>query len=447
MKNAKYQMDMCHGNLAKQIIIFAVPLVMSGLFQVLFHSADMVVVGRFASHLALAAVGAVGPLSWLLVNIFIGMSVATNVMIARYLGEKNRHEVSKMVHTSIFVSLAGGVLLAIVGVFCSRTFLRWLDTPEEVIGMSTLYMQIYFGGMPLIMLYNFGSAVLRAAGDTRRPFYFLIISGIINVILNLLFVIGFGMDVGGVALATVISQGVAAWMILRVMYKMHKGCRFVWKKLYLHWKSFKEIIWIGVPAGFQSACFSIASLLIQSSINSFGSEAIAGNAAAIQWEGLFFVAFGAFSQTAVSFVGQNLGGKQYARIVKSIKYCVIYCMIFSVAGTLLLWLSAEDSLSVFNKNPEVIKWGIMRYKVFLPLLFVGGLMEIYTGAMRGLGYSIGPTIVMIFGVCIFRILWIMTVFKWYHSMAILIASYPISWVIIAVWMFFYFRKVMRQYQY
>lgn len=436
---------MCRGNLAEQVAVFAVPLVFSGLLQVLFHSADLMVVGRFASHHALAAVGATGALTWLMINIFIGMSVATNVMTARYIGEKNRKETSRMVHTSIFVSLAGGGFLAVVGLFCSRFFLKLMDTPDDVIDMSTLYMQIYFGGMPVVMLYNFGSAVLRAAGDTRRPFYFLIISGIVNVLLNLFFVIVCGMDVGGVALATVISQGLAAFFVLIVLRKMTGGCRLVWQKLRLHWKSLKEIVTIGVPAGFQGACFSIASMLIQSSINSFGSESVAGNAAAGQWEGFFFVAYGAFSQTAVSFVGQNLGGKKYKRIVQSIKYCVLYCVIPALVGSLLLWIFREESLALFNKNQEVIRWGIVRYKVFLPLVFVGGLMEIFTGAMRGLGYSLGPTIVMIFGVCILRIVWVMTVFKYFHSLEVLIFSYPLSWVVISVIMIMYFRKAMKKY--
>lgn len=436
---------MCRGNLAEQVAVFAVPLVFSGLLQVLFHSADLMVVGRFASHHALAAVGATGALTWLMINIFIGMSVATNVMTARYIGEKNRKETSRMVHTSIFVSLAGGGFLAVVGLFCSRFFLKLMDTPDDVIDMSTLYMQIYFGGMPVVMLYNFGSAVLRAAGDTRRPFYFLIISGIVNVLLNLFFVIVCGMDVGGVALATVISQGLAAFFVLMVLRKMTGGCRLVWQKLRLHWKSLKEIVTIGVPAGFQGACFSIASMLIQSSINSFGSESVAGNAAAGQWEGFFFVAYGAFSQTAVSFAGQNLGGKKYKRIVQSIKYCVLYCVIPALVGSLLLWIFRDESLALFNKNQEVIRWGIVRYKVFLPLVFVGGLMEIFTGAMRGLGYSLGPTIVMIFGVCILRIVWVMTVFKYFHSLEVLIFSYPLSWVVISVIMIMYFRKAMKKY--
>ncbi|MBR1966554.1 MAG: MATE family efflux transporter [Lentisphaeria bacterium] len=443
---SKYQMDMCHGNLARQVLVFAVPLVFSGLLQVLFHSADLMVVGRFASHHALAAVGATAALTWLMINIFIGMSVATNVITARCLGEKNRKNTSKVVHTSIAVSLAGGAFLAFIGICFSRFFLKLMDTPDEVIDMSTLYMQIYFAGMPVVMLYNFGSAVLRAAGDTKRPFYFLIISGIVNIILNLFFVICCGMDVGGVALATVISQAIAAGLILKVLTKMHGGCRFYWKKLHIYGESLKEIIRIGVPAGFQGACFSISSMLIQSSINSFGSEAIAGNTAAGQWEGFFFVAFGAFSQTAVSFAGQNLGGRQYKRIVESVKYCVYYCTAFAIAGTLLIWIFNYETLTFFNKNPEVIRWGILRYKVFMPLVFFGGLMEIFVGAMRGLGYSLGPTIVMIFGACIFRIVWVVTIFKYFHSMAVLILSYPVSWILISVIMIFYFRKAMQKYQ-
>ena len=276
VKDKKYQMDLCQGPLLKQIIIYSVPLIFSSMLQLFFHAADLIVVGKYASHRALAAVGATSALIYLVISVFIGMSVAGNILVARYVGERNRQMTSRTVHASILLALIFGFLLSSVGIFFSRSMLKAADTPDDIIDMASRYMQIYLGGMPLVLLYNFGSAILRAAGDTKRPFYFLVIGGIINILLNLFFVIVCGMDVGGVALATVVSQGVSAFMILRVMQKMTDGCRLVWKKLKIHWKNLREMLWIGIPTGFQGACFSIANIMVQSSINSFGSEVMAG---------------------------------------------------------------------------------------------------------------------------------------------------------------------------
>lgn len=435
---------MCKGPLGRQIIIFAIPLMMAGLLQTCFHAADLMVVGRFASHSALAAVGATTSLTWLIINIFIGMSVGTNVMVARYLGEKKRKEVSRCVHTSIYVSLAGGVFLALFGCVTARMFLKMLATPADILDKATLYMQIYFGGMPIIMLYNFGSAIMRAAGDTQRPFYFLIIGGIINLILNLFFVIVCKMDVVGVAVATVVSQGVSAWLILKVLSKMHDGCRFKWKNLKISIKNLKEIMWIGVPTGVQSSCFSFSNIIIQSSINMFGTDAIAGNTAAWQWEGLFFVAFGALGTTAVSFVSQNLGGKQHKRILRSVKYCAGIAMIFAIAASFLLYIFKEPALAIFNNNPEVLEWGYIRFKIMLPFFWAGGLMEIFIGGIRGFGHSVAPSIIMIIGVCVFRVIWVFTIFKLSPTMPTLLWSYPISWMLIAAVTAFYYIAIIKK---
>ncbi|MBR1965650.1 MAG: MATE family efflux transporter, partial [Lentisphaeria bacterium] len=419
-------MNMCRGPLRKQIITFAVPLVFTGLLQIFFHAADLMVVGRFASYRALAAVGSTGSLTMLIINVFLGISIGTNVLVARYLGEKNRKEVSRTVHTAIFAALFGGVVLGIFGIVMSKTFLQMMSTPDDVIDMATLYMRIYFAGMPVVLLYNFGSSVMRAAGDTKRPFYFLVTGGIINVILNLFFVLCCGMDVSGVALATIISQAVSAGMILRSLMHMGEGCRFVWKKLKISWKNLREMLWLGVPAGFQSSCFSLANILIQSSLNSFGSEVMAGSAAAVQWEGFLFVSSTALGHTMVSFVGQNLGGKQYKRIRESIRYGMIFAIILTLVISGIILLFREPLLAMFNKNPEVIKWGVVRFLISLPMQWACSVMEIETSALRGLGCSIGPTLIMIFGICVFRIVWLWTMFRAVPTYAVLVWSFPIT---------------------
>lgn len=427
--NSKYQIDMCRGPLGKQIVIFTVPLILSGILQMLFHSADLIIVGRFASHQALAAVGATGSLTSLIVNIFIGLSVGTNVLVARYIGEKNRSKLFQTTHTAIFVSLAGGVLLAALGLLVAKPILQQMDTPDDVIDMSVLYMKIYFSGMPLIMLYNFGSAILRASGDTKRPFYFLVFSGIINVLLNLFFVLVCRWDVGGVATATVISQAIAAVLVLRVLVTEKSGCRIRLNMLKIDWKILREMMWFGIPAGFQSSCFSIANIMIQTALNGFGSEALAGYTAAATWEAVGYVTGNAFGQAATSFVSQNFGGRQYGRIRQTVKYCAVFSagMLFVISSLLLIF--ADPALALFNAELSVIRWGMLRFSIILPFQFVSGIMETLVGALRGLGHVAIPTVIMICCICIFRIIWLSVVFPNWHTMAALIWSYPISWLL------------------
>ncbi|MBQ8753517.1 MAG: MATE family efflux transporter [Lentisphaeria bacterium] len=427
--NSKYQIDMCRGPLGKQIVIFTVPLILSGILQMLFHSADLIIVGRFASHQALAAVGATGSLTSLIVNIFIGLSVGTNVLVARYIGEKNRIKLFQTTHTAIFVSLAGGVLLAALGLLVAKPILQQMDTPDDVIDMSVLYMKIYFSGMPLIMLYNFGSAILRASGDTKRPFYFLVFSGIINVLLNLFFVLVCRWDVGGVATATVISQAIAAVLVLRVLVTEKSGCRIRLNMLKIDWKILREMMWFGIPAGFQSSCFSIANIMIQTALNGFGSEALAGYTAAATWEAVGYVTGNSFGQAATSFVSQNFGGRQYGRIRQTVKYCAVFSagMLFVISSLLLIF--ADPALALFNAKVSVIRWGMLRFSIILPFQFVSGIMETLVGALRGLGHVAIPTVIMICCICIFRIIWLSVVFPNWHTMAALIWSYPISWLL------------------
>lgn len=445
LRSNKYQIDMCHGPLFRQIIVFSVPLIFSGALQLFFHISDLIIVGRFASHLALAAVGATTSITHLLISVFLGMSVGTNVLTARYIGAGDRRETSGTLHTAIAFSLFAGIGMMLIGIFSARILLKLMDTPDDILDMAVLYMQIYFGGMPLVMLYNFGSSVMRAAGDTKRPFYYLLIGGLVNVLLNMFFVIICKMSVGGVAIATVISQGVSALLILQAMSGMTGGCRFCWRKLHICWKNLREIMWIGVPAGFQGACFSIANIMIQTSLNSFGSGIIAGNTVAAQCESFLFIVNASFGQAVISFVGQNFGGGQYKRIRKTVKYCVLTSSLTMILLVGLLYIFRINVLSLFNTDPAVIRGGLIRFSIVLPFLWVASFMEMYMSALRGLGYSIAPTTFMIMGVCVYRIIWNETVFRMYPSVRVLLVSYPISWAIVAIAAGGYFYYVIKKY--
>lgn len=439
-----YQVDMCHGPLLMQIVRFVIPLIVSGILQMMFHSADLIVVGRLASHKALAAVGATGSLTMLLINIFIGLSIGTNVLVARYLGAQNRKDISRTVHTAILTSLGGGTILAFIGVFFAKPMLKMMGTPEDILDMAALYMLIYFAGMPAVMLYNFGSAILRAMGDTTRPFYFLLFSGIVNVLLNLFFVIVFHWDVAGVALATVISQAISGILVLRVLHSMRGPCRFKWQSLRFKWKNMRELLWIGLPAGFQASCFSLSNILIQSSINTFGSTAIAGLTAGGTLEMLSYVSQAAIGQAVVSFVGQNFGAKNFKRIKTSIIICmclVVGCAI-TISSTLLIF--SKELLGIFNTDPEVINFGVHRFWCTLPLLFICGLMEVMTGGLRGMGYSAAPTAITLFFICVMRVIWLYTIFRWFHSLEVLMISYPVTWILNTIGIGLLLKRIYRK---
>lgn len=444
-RSKSYQIDMCQGPLLGQIIRFVIPLIVSGMLQLLFNSADLIVIGRLASHQALAAVGATAPLTFVLVNMFIGLSVGTNVLVARYIGEKNRKDLSRTVHTAIMTSVIGGTVLAVIGVAGARTMLRWMCTPDEILDMSTLYMWIYFSGMPVVMLYNFGSAVMRAQGDTTRPFYYLLFGGIVNVLLNLFFVTVFHWDVAGVAAATVISQAIAAYLVVRALHNMRGACRVKWQVLHIEWKNFREIMNIGVPAGFQGSCFSISNMIIMSSVNTFGTVALAGVTASGTLDALAFITLGSISQAVVSFVSQNYGAKNLERVKKSISLSLILCYISSFVTTLFLLLFSKQLVGIFNSNQEVISIGVRRMFIILPLLFCCGISEILTGSLRGLGYSLMPAVITVFFICILRIIWVYTVFRKWHTLDCLLISYPVSWVLncaaIAVLFWIVIRKI------
>ena len=428
----KYHIDMCHGPLFGQIVLFSVPLMLSGILQLLFNAADLVVIGRFASHESLAAVGATSSLTALIVNLFIGLSVGTNVLVANYYGSQNRKNVSRTVHTAIMMALVGGVLLAGIGMLLAKPLLVLMGTPENVLMKSCIYMWIYFGGMPFIMLYNFGSAIRRAVGDTRRPLYFLMLAGVINVVLNLFFVLVFNMDVAGVALATVISQAVASYLVIKTLIRARDACRIKPQTLRIDPVILKNMLWIGLPAGIQGMFFSISNITIQSSVNSFGALAIAGNTATVSLEGFVYVGSNAFHQTVVSFAGQNLGGKQYDRIKKSIFYCILCsCAVCVILGYGFL-LDGHDLIAIYNSDPEVISWGMLRMNILFTTYFLCGIMDVISGALRGLGHSVMPAVITLLGVCVLRVFWVWLIFPLQPTMGNLMLSYPITWGITAI---------------
>lgn len=426
-----YEIDMCSGPLIGKMLTFAIPLVLSGVLQLLFNAADIIVVGRYSGSEALAAVGSTGALINLLVNVFMGLSIGTNVLAAKYYGARDAESMSHTVHTSILLSIVSGTVLIFLGIMLAKPLLLIMGTPENVIDQAALYMKIYFAGMPVIMLYNFGSAVLRAVGDTKRPLYFLIIAGIVNVCLNLVFVIKFNMGVAGVALATVIAQVISAGLVVLCLIKSDSIYQLHLKKLRFDKRILIQIVKVGLPAGIQGAVFSISNVLIQSSVNSFGSIAMAGNTAASNIEGFIYTAMNAIYQTSLNFTSQNLGAKQYKRITQILWKCIgIVSVIGIVLGSAAVLLS-KQLLGIYSSDPQVIQYGILRMQIIATTYFICGIMDVSCGSMRGLGYSMMPTIVSLTGACAFRVIWILTIFNWYHSLTVLYLSYPVSWILTA----------------
>lgn len=429
MKTKSYEIDMCNGPLPGKLLRFAIPLMLSGVLQLLFNAADIVVVGRFAGHQALAAVGSTGALINLLINVFIGLSVGTNVMVANYIGAKQERAVSETVHTSILLSLLCGGALVFFGVLLAGPLLTLMGTPGDVLEQAALYMQIYFVGMPVTMLYNFGAAILRASGDTQRPLYYLFTAGIINVILNLIFVILFHMGVAGVATATVLSQCVSAFLVVRCLIREKGMYHLSLKKLKIHKNRLLLMIRIGLPAGMQGAIFSISNVLIQSSVNSFGSVAMAGNTAAANIEGFVYTAMNAFHQTALSFTSQNYGAHKNDRINKILILCETYVFLIGFALGFTAYFFGNRLLLIYSSDPEVIRLGMTRMQIICLTYFLCGMMDVLVGSLRGMNYAILPMAVSLAGACGLRVVWIFTIFQWYRSLSVLYISYPVSWLI------------------
>lgn len=427
----KYEIDMCSGSVFQKMLLFAIPLMFSSILQLLFNAADIVVVGRFAGDNALAAVGSNGALINLITNLFIGMSIGTNVLTAQYYGAKKDSDLRETVHTSMLLSFYSGVLLTVIGIAGARVLLELMQAPDEVLDLAVLYLRIYFLGMTSTMIYNFGSAILRAVGDTKRPLYYLFGAGIINVLLNLFFVIVCHWGVAGVAAATAISQTVSAVLVVRCLILEQSGIHLDLKALSITKEKFVKILRIGLPAGFQGMVFSLSNVVIQSAVNSFGAIAVAGNSAASNIEGFVYMAMNAFYQATISFTSQNHGAKEYKRIYRILLAGQLYVIATGLLLGNLAVFFGNELLSIYSPSPEVIAAGMSRLKVICTVYALCGIMDVFVGALRGIGYSVIPMIVSLVGACGLRLIWIATVFQipQYHSLTTVYLSYPITWTI------------------
>ncbi len=427
----KHEIDMTSGSVLKKMLLFSFPLMGSSILQLLFNAADIIVIGRFAGDNSLAAVGATASLLNLLVNLFVGLAIGANVLTARYYGAKRDADISQTVHTSIALSIVCGAGLAVIGILISNPILAMMGTPDEILPLSTIYMQIYFAGMPAMMIYNFGSAVLRAKGDTARPLMYLAIAGALNVGLNMFFVISLKMDVAGVAAATSISQCLSAFLVLRCLSREPDAFKLERKLLKIHGHKLKIILQIGLPAGFQGVLFALSNVIIQSSINSYGKYVMAGSAASSNLENFTYFAMNAFYQAAISFTSQNVGAGKYER-VKKILICAVSCA--AVTGITignLTYLFGTPLLGIYSKSALVVQEGLKRMMYICIPYFLCGIMDAMTGMIRGLGYSILPMIVSLLGACVLRIVWILTVCQLpaFHHVEFVYASYPVTWAI------------------
>lgn len=428
----KLDANMLSGPLFSNIIIYTIPIILTSLLQLFFNAADLIIVGRFCGSISVAAVGATNSITNLLINFFIGLSIGAGVIVAHGLGAKEDTVVHNTIHTALPVALLSGVIVSIIGVCYSGTFLRLMGTPENVLPLSTIYMKIYFAGITFTMIYNYCAAILRAAGDTKSPLIFLTIAGIVNVLLNVLFVTVFHLNVAGVALATTISQGISAVLVVLTLMKRNDACKLELKKLRFHGQQLCKMLLIGLPAGIQTSLFSISNVLIQSSINSFGDTFVAGNAAASNIEGFAFVSINSFHQTAVNFIGQNVGAKQHKRVANIFKICLGCVALIGISLGILLYLSGPSLLSIYiTDSKEAISYGMLRLTYVGLFFFLAGLMDVSTGALRGMGKSFVPMLISILCVCGFRIVWIYTIFQMpqFHTPQWLYISYPISWAI------------------
>ena len=421
------------GSLVPKMIAFAVPVILSGLLQLLFNAADLVVVGRFAGSEALAQVGATGAITRLIVNLFVGMSVGASVVVSHAFGSKDAEGISDAVHTTMLFSLLGGLVVGAAGFILTPALLRMMGTPEEIMDGAVLYMRIILIGAPITCIYNYGAATLRAVGDTRRPLYFLTAAGILNVVLNLFFVIVLRMAVAGVALATVLSQALSMVLVLRTLMQSDADYRLVPKKLRINGKILARLLRIGVPAGIQGCLFSISNVVVQSALNTFGTVTISGVTAANSVEGFMFCAVDAFNHAATAAIGQNMGAREYGRVRLTVRTSTVMVIVVSLVLSGIFILLRSPLVSIYASDPEVIEWGAKKLMISMPIYFFGGLMNMMAGVNRGLGYSMLPTVISLIGACAFRLIWIWTVWAAFaatpSSFFVLYVSYPIAWIL------------------
>lgn len=427
----KHEIDMSVGALLPKLVMYTIPVMLSGILQLLFNAADLVVVGRFAGSEALAQVGATTAIIHLIVNLLIGLATGTNVTIARYYGAKDAKGMSETVHTTMVLAVIGGVLIGAIGTIFARPLLTMMGTPAEILDGAVLYMQIVFIGMPVSAVYNYGAAILRAVGDTRRPLYFLAAAGVVNVLLNLFFVIVCKLAVAGVALATTLSQVLSMVLVVRCLLKSEGIYRMEFGKLRLYRDKLYHLLRLGIPAGLQGCVFAFSNVIIQSSINGFGAAVISGNTAAASVDGFMFCAVDSFNQTATSAISQNMGARDYKRSEKVVRYCTVITALLGVVVSMIALILRDPLIGIYASEPEVIESGAYRLLVLCPVYFTAGLMNMMGGVNRGLGYSVLPTVVSLVGACAFRIIWIYTVFAAVPTLFMLYVSYPITWAITA----------------
>jgi len=438
--------DMIHGPLLKNVLVYTIPIILTSLLQLLFNAADLIIVSRYSEikSIAMAAVSATGSITTLIVNMFIGLSVGGGVRVAHAFGAQDSEESHKTVHTAMLFAVLSGIFVTFVGMTFCETFLTWMGTPDTVLLLSATYMRFYFAGAISMMVYNFGASILRAVGDSKRPLYFLAIAGVLNVLLNLIFVVVFKMDVDGVALATTISQTVSAALVVLALMHRDDACRLFIKDLRIHKEQFLKMLKIGIPAGIQGSIFSISNVIIQSSINSFGDIAMRGNGAASNIEGFVWNIMNAFQQTALNFIGQNMGAKNYDRLRKIMWTC-LGCV--TVAGLVFgnaAYLAGDKLLGIYITDmPEAIPYGLLRMSFLAAPYFLCGTMDVMTGALRGAGRSVSAMMITIAGVVGIRIVWIFTIFQipQFHTLRSLYFSYPISWAVTLIIEFVYFMVV------
>ena len=442
-KTSKYEIDMCNGSILDKLVSFSIPLMLSGILQLLFNAVDIIVVGQFTGNEALAAVGSTTALINVFVNLFIGISLGASVLVARFYATGQEKEMSETVHTSITLALISGIAMGIIGVIAAKGALELMDTPDNVLNLSTLYMRIYFMGMPFFMLYNYGAAILRAVGDTKRPLLFLIISGATNVVLNLLLVIQFHLGVAGVAIATVISQCISCILVLRCLYLSDGSYQLRFNKLGMKTRYVKQIFQIGIPAGIQSTIINFSNVLLQSSVNSFGSVAMAGYTAANNILGFLYVSVNSITQACMSFTSQNYGVRKFKRMDKVLLECLGLTVIVALVLGGGSYLFGAELMHIYTKSTKVIECGVDIMLYTTVTYFLCGIMDLLPGALRGMGHSTVPMIFSVIGTVGTRIVWIYVIFPCHRSLDFLFISYPVSWlltIVMQVICFYFVRK-------
>lgn len=442
-KTSKYEIDMCNGSILDKLVSFSILLMLSGILQLLFNAVDIIVVGQFTGNEALAAVGSTTALINVFVNLFIGISLGASVLAARFYATGQEKEMSETVHTSITLALISGIAMGIIGVIAAKGALELMDTPDNVLNLSTLYMRIYFMGMPFFMLYNYGAAILRAVGDTKRPLLFLIISGATNVLLNLLLVIQFHLGVAGVAIATVISQCISCILVLRCLYLSDGSYQLRFNKLGMKTRYVKQIFQIGIPAGIQSTIINFSNVLLQSSVNSFGSVAMAGYTAANNILGFLYVSVNSITQACMSFTSQNYGVRKFKRMDKVLLECLGLTVIVALVLGGGSYLFGAELMHIYTKSTKVIECGVDIMLYTTVTYFLCGIMDLLPGALRGMGHSTVPMILSVIGTVGTRIVWIYAIFPYHRSLDFLFISYPVSWlltIVMQVICFYFVRK-------